>query len=391
MGPNQPGRADFNQFLEGLTIGAPTQTPTPPPRLPSVAVHQILDTQMGSGMPVAAVRHPAHWQARSQVVWDMQRHSLPLRVFANLFDPTTGDWVEFFPATAFYWLEPNWGFGRPGQEDGGITLMPPMSAADAIVKWILPHYRAQGVTGLKIVNIQAVDPQRLRTPGSSAMQGVTQEAVCVRFEYSANGRNLEEEIYGLKTTNPGIPTYGAAGMIVQHNWGFDRLFSFGATKGRLEASRDTAWRIVSSVRMNPQWERLYSTILQQIVQQFNANLQAGYDQIAAAGALSRQISANNDALLHQMEQQRQAANLAEQQRRHSNQQTYTTADAFSDMIMGRDTYDDPYYPNGSQHGFHDEVWTDGQGNYEYRDNGDADPNVGSNRTWTLMQKRQVNG
>jgi putative NADPH-quinone reductase len=58
---------------------------------------------------------------------------------------------------------------------------------------------------------------------------------------------------------------------------------------------------------------------------------------------------------------------------------------------GRDTYNYPYYPYGSPHGYHDEVWTDGHGNYEYRDNGGVDPNVGSDRTWTLMHKREVNG
>ena len=170
MTPEQPGLSDFNQLLAGLTIGGAARTATARPT-PSLVVHPILDTQMGGGMPVSAVRHPAHWQARSQVIWDMQKHSMPVRVFATFFDPTTGDWVEFFPATAFYWLEPNWGFGRPGQEDGGITLMPPMSAADAICKCILPRYRGQGVTGLKIVHSQAIDPQWLQAAGSAVMPG----------------------------------------------------------------------------------------------------------------------------------------------------------------------------------------------------------------------------
>jgi len=359
---------------------------------PAQVVHEIIDQQHG-GLVAAVYTHPAGWQAQSQVVWDMQKYNLPLRVFSRVSDPLTGDTVEFFPVEGFYWIEPNWGFGKAGQETAGTVLMPQMSAGDALVRWVIPRYRGQGVTNLRVLKVQPLDPRRLRMPGSPIPQGAAQEGVSVLIEFTANGRQFEEEFCGLKTAQMGIPTYGAAGVLTQYNWYFERLFSFCTQKGRLDSFRGIGWNIVHSVRTNPQWVQLCGTIQQQIAQMFNQYLQAGYDQIAAAGQVSRQISANADAWLAQQQHSREAANHADQIRRQQANSggSYSTADAFSDAIMGRDSYEDPYYVNGSQHGYHDEVWTDGQGNYAYRDSGGADPNVGSDRSWTLMQKRTVNG
>jgi hypothetical protein len=163
--------------------------------------------------------------------------------------------------------------------------------------------------------------------------------------------------------------------------------------GQLDSCRDRLWACVRSSKVNPEWEQLCARVFQQLKQQFDQYIQAGYDQIAAAGQLSRQISANNQQWLDQQQQQREAAARSDAQRRAQEQSSwgaYTTSDAFGDYIMGRETYADPGDPTGaSQHGYHNYVWTDGQQGYQYSDDANFDPNVGSDRTWTLMRKKQV--
>src|SRR5687768_13580194 len=55
------------------------------------------------------------------------------------------------------------------------------------------------------------------------------------------------------------------------------------------------------------WQQRLAAINSYLQEQFNRQLQAGYDQIAAAGALGRQISANNDAMLAAIDSRLQAS------------------------------------------------------------------------------------
>jgi hypothetical protein len=352
--------------------------------------HQIIDQQ--HGLVAAVLEHLASWQAQSQIVWNFEHYSLPVRVSGRVFDPRSLAQVEFFPAEQFCWVEPDLGLQQQGQDAGGVTLLQPLPAADALLRWVLPKYRGQ-MQGLRIAGVTPLPQLAALLNASNPTQGVTTEGVRVDVEYSDQGRTFAEEFYGLKFAAPGIPTYGAAGTLVQYNWGFARLLSFRAPAGQLDEHRRAFWAVVRSLRVNPQWEQLCAQVFQQLKQQFDQYLQAGYANIEAAGRLSRQISAQNDAWLGQQQQQRDAARQADQQRRAQEQSaagTYTTNDAFGDYIMGRETYDDPYYQYGSQHsGYHDYVWTDGQGSYQYSNDANFDPNIGASTNWTLMKKKQI--
>jgi len=116
-----------------------------------------------------------------------------------------------------------------------------------------------------------------------------------------------------------------------------------------------------------------------LADQFNRQLKAGYDQIAAAAALSRQISANNDAMIASID-----AQLAASRTRGGGTDTSGTA-KFDDYIRGVTTVDDPYYGT-SQHSsdtsFH---WTDGYGNYRNSNEATYDPNRTEVGSWVPMK------
>jgi hypothetical protein len=167
--------------------------------------------------------------------------------------------------------------------------------------------------------------------------------------------------------------------------GLLRLFAFRAAKGQLDSYREMFWRMAASVRVNPLWEQLYNQVLQQLQVQFNNYIQAGYNQIQAAGQLSRAISANNDAMLRSFEQQRQAAARSSHSSSGSGR---SPNDSFSDYIRGVETVHDPYYGESQQDANYQYHWTDSSGNYQYSDDPFFNPNIGATTHWTLMEPKK---
>jgi hypothetical protein len=221
------------------------------------------------------------------------------------------------------------------------------------------------------------------------LQGAAADEAGARIEYDEAGQAIEEEFYAV-VVRQNVPYHGPMGTMTQINWGFARLFAFRAARGELERYRPTFWRVAASVRVNPLWQQLFGQVMQQLQQQFNAYIQAGYDQIAAAGQLSRAISANNDAMLRGFEQQRQAAARSDAAARAAAQESAeraSPAERFSDAIRGVERVEDPYWGESEQDANYDYHWTDGQGSYQSSNDPFFNPNIGSTQNWSLMKKK----
>ena len=353
-------------------------------------VHQVTDLQHRS-FPVAQFTYPSNWKASSQVTWNYSNISHPVTVYAIAYDPAGHGWVEMLPVESFYWLQPYYGYDRPGSFKLGQFLLQPMPAEEAMTKWIIPRYRGNR-QGLRVVTCEP--RSSLISELGDASPKAPSYGVATRIEYSENGILIEEEFLGLMIVQQAPPTYGSGGTIVQTNWGFTRLICFRAEKGKLDALLLDYWKIVKSVKANPNWEtQVINPILQQMQQSFQQHLQAGYDQINAATRMSQMISAQNDAFLQQQQQKREAEAVAwekQKQQEAQSQGSYTKEEAFGDAMMGRETYHDPYYQQGSQHsGYHQYVWTNGQGEYQYSNDANFDPNLGAGQNWSLMQKKNI--
>lgn len=348
------------------------------PQARPLALHQVIDRQHNNVVS-SVFGHPADWKAQSELVWNFQNLSFPVTARALTFNPSGLEAVEFFPGELFFWLEPHYNFYQPGQIVQGQAFLPPMSAADAMARWVIPRHRGNR-PGLRVVGggPAAQLAQRIGLQPSAPA-----EEVCVKVEYPDNGKVVEEELYGVKVAQ-NVPYYGPQGMTMQINWGFERLFSFRAEKGALERQRETFWAIASSVKVNPLWAQLYARILQDLKAQFDQYIAAGYSQIHAAGQLSSAISANNDALLRTFEQQRQTA--AQRSAPHAD----SSAEGFSDYMRGVETVQDPYWGESKQDANYDYHWTDGSGSYQHSNDPFFNPNIGVGATveWTLMPKKR---
>ena len=199
--------------------------------------------------------------------------------------------------------------------------------------------------------------------------------------YELNGKPVEEEFYAV-SYSVSIPYDGPQGRTWQINWGLNCLHSFRGGLGTLDKRRAVFAAIAKSFRPNPAWIQRKLAIDAYLAQEFNRQLRAGYDQIAAAAQLSRQISANNDAMVASIDRQlaasrNSAGNSAGSTSRNS-------ADNFDDYIRGVDTVNDPYYGT-SQHASTEQYhWTDGYGSYRNTNDATYDPNQSEVGSWRMM-------
>ncbi len=365
-----------------MDLSLPHESSPRPQNVPQFVSYSVVDPQH-QGMVVYAFEQPSEWAAQSQVVWHFEQTALPVEVYSTAFNPHGSQALEFLTTEAFFWLEPNYGNIAIGQNSRGQTCMPPMPAQDALVRLVIPKYRGNR-QNLRVVGVQPM-PDLPRAFNDPTLFQLSLESAMARIEYEAQGRTFEEEFYGSQTLNR-----APSGSVVQINWGFVRLFSFRAERGQLDAVRPTFWRIVGSLRPNPQWQQLYQQVTQQLNSQVQQQVNNSYANLSAQQQLSQQNMAYNDQLNQQRSQNIESSIQQQQQlQQQGSGSQYSTQEAFGDSLMGREAYIDPSSATGNYHyeyGYNQYVWTDNQGNFQSAPDPNFDPNVNADRTWVQVPK-----
>jgi hypothetical protein len=239
--------------------------------------------------------------------------------------------------------------------------------------------------GFQITAKRPVDVARLGQAFN--YQNLRGEAMSMRVRYTLNGAPAEEDFFTFYTAVQTIPYTGPQGT--SHE--FHRLLwlshAVGATDGLLPSVYPLLGTVAASIRPDENYQRHIQAVQGYITAQFNAYLQRGYDSIAAAGQLSRTISANNDALLSSMQQQRAAQTRADAARRAAAGGGTSPNDAFSQYIRGTTRMNDPYWGTSERDSNYSYHWTDGQGNYRASNDAGFNPNIGAGGgpNWQRME------
>ncbi|RYX84620.1 hypothetical protein EON83_09750 [bacterium] len=332
-----------------------------PSQTPFVA-SQIVDQQQN--MVFGSFEHPQGWKVNSQISWNYQDNSQPANVYIGAYDPASGEGFEFLPMAGCYWLEPNFGFAAIGQQRYGLTLTPPMSAPDALIKIIINGVRGNR-QNLRVIGAQPV-PNLAQMVNADEVAGIPSEGVRARVQYEEQGRSWEEDFYACRYQLP--PNGG------QLNWGLARPFCFRAAMGTLDSKGQMFWRIACSLRRNPQWLQLYSQVAQ------------------SGNAQHRQVFNNEMNRLQQERIDQQRFSQYADWSADLNQRTFNerwAADerrqaGMGEVLGGYTGYQDPSSAYGNIHQDHSNsqyVWTDGQGNWQYSNDPNFDPNIGADRYW----------
>ena len=341
-------------------------------------VRTVIDRQQG-GIPFAIFVAPEKWLDTSQVVWNYGNTSNPVTAAVNVENPTNEEAFYLFPNASLFWLRPESNYYHLGQNYGGIMFarpMPPDATLLAFIQQVRKGYAKLQVVGSK--DLPGL-PAALKVPGAG-----TQRGVGIKVTYERNGKSVEEEFYAVYSSLD-IPYDGPQGRTWQTNWGLFFPHSFRAPAGTLDKRRAVFAAIAKSFRPNPAWQARLAAVNSYLTEQFNRQLQAGYDQIAAAGRLSQQISANNDAMLASIDARLQSSRTTGGGSASGGR---SSTDKFDDYIRGVDTTDDPYYGT-SQHSSNETYhWTDGYGSYRNSNEGSYNPNHNESGNWQLMKQSQ---
>lgn len=332
--------------------------------------HSVVDVQNG-GVVVSTFAHPSEWQARSQVVWNMDHTELPVRAHAIAFNPNGVESFEFLPMQVFYWLENDYGTVPIGQNSHGLVRMPPRPAPNALADLVIPSFRGDR-QNFRVVGVQPVQSLWQLFNDPPPQQG---EGIMARVEYVERGQDIEEEFYGVYSWNQGQ----------QLNWGFGRLFCFRAGLGQLNHMRDMFWQIAGSLQFNPQWNQLYEQIQQGLKNTFMTGIGGYYDRLRQEQATVRQNIANNAQINAWRDAQVDASIAETQQTIHERSQYhYTPQEAAGDALLNRTPYYDPNNAAGNPHyveGNPQYVKTDGRGNFRTSDDPTYDPGHYEDGNW----------
>jgi hypothetical protein len=324
-------------------------------------------------MPIVAFRTPEDWRVTSETQWDMGQFNAPFSYSVKASDSAGKVGFEMYSELYFFWLPQFPGAYQQGRNYNGLVYLPPMSVADALSRFVIPRARANR-QGLRIVGSR---PEPAPAPGA---QGVASEAVTIKIEYSENGVMMEEEFHATKVQNT-VPNQGPQGVIYQTYWNLMDIYSRRAVTGQFAQHAELFEAMRRSAKPNPQWAQACAQVMQQIKAKFDNNQQQGYASIAAAGQMSRSISANNDAMLGMIERQRQSS------WRPSSGASDHASQQFSDYMRGVNTYNDPYWGQSQHSSNYDYVWSDGAGSYRYSNDSTFNPNMNSNGNWQLMRRQ----
>ena len=337
---------------------------------------QIRDPQLA--LVLGAIDLPTGWTGQSGVEWHPDWPSNPVISWARVADPTANVGVDFLPAQSYAWVEPNPGLAPPGTFWAGQTSLRPAPAAATLAGWVVPKLRGPQA----LVVSSGPEPELATKLSVPPDPGVTFEGASARVEVD----QYSEQWLGLAYYRSEPPQYGPMGPLTQVSWGFYRLLVLRAPTGTLDEHSETLWSVVRSLRVNPEWEQRGRETIQNIQQGARMQMAQGYATIAAAGQISRQISAGNDAMIAGMDAGRAAQHLADAARRQQEPAARDQTAGFDDYIRGVQTDTDPYGGTSQHDADAAYVWTDGSGQYRTSSDPFFDPNIGTGGGvgWTIM-------
>lgn len=319
---------------------------------------------------------PTGWTFDYGIDWNYADMSNPVTTWSRAVNPANDEAVFGFQAEMYFDLQPRTMAGnlRIGQRYNGYVFRPVGDPLEAMIAFI--HRARPDVADLTVVGYKELPglPAALHLPTDHGQP----RGLAVKVAYRLEGRPVDEEFYAV-AFRVDVPSDSPVGRMYQINWGLMSPHSFRGPAGTLDQRRPVFASIVKSVRPNPAWQARLAGINHYLEAAFAEQMAAGYDRIAAAGRISQMISANNDAMIAQIDRQLAAQSTGGPGGGRSG------SDHFDDYIRGVVTLDDPYYGTAQLDQTQSAHWTDGYGSYRSTNDPTFDPNQTEAGNWTLMR------
>ncbi|MBP7830718.1 MAG: hypothetical protein KA248_12460 [Kiritimatiellae bacterium] len=303
---------------------------------------------------------PEGWAFEGGVVWDQRNVAFPAQLIYRVASPDGHAALEQMPALAFMWAQGGMmgGFGTTY----GREMRMPMAAPQVLTEIVIPRYRGDRQPRLVSPPEMAPDYLQAVVVGSGAKDLPTQMmGGRVRIQYD----QLIEEIACITAYSqaPGGGTWACAAII-----------GIRARAEMFEPLCPVLRGMIASIRGNPGWHAAVNQIQSALIQGQLANIEA-------AGQLSRSISAQNNAMIAQMDAQRAATP------RMGGSSGGDGASRFAQAMRGTEDAVDPHdgrtieLPASSNY-----AWSNALGDRIVTDDPNFNPNLNSTQDWREMKK-----
>lgn len=316
--------------------------------------HQVTDYQ-GTGQTAMTFLLPENWTVDDSLYWLNTDATMPVRYAATYTSPDQLMKMETYPDYRFIYTKGP--MGAQGAE-------PPGSVLKGLEQIIMALRKGAGYQITEKKLIPDMDPPANMTGGVRGQ--VHKERGMIKFEFEKDGQLMEQEIFGvyqtITSTSQGVVYLETIG------WNLSDLFSIMAPKGKLQECQKVALTVRASFKMTLEFFNRVMQVYQLMQDQY-------YNEIAAAGQISRIISATNDQMLEGIDAQYKAANASADR---INQQ-------FSDYLRGVDRYRDGtseiVLPSG-----YNEAWQNSKGEYLLSNTVGFDPSVSLGDDWKKLHR-----
>jgi hypothetical protein len=248
-------------------------------------------------------------------------------------------------------------FIQPGQYYGGALVVSQLPEITTVLQqYLLPYFR-------KGINFQITVNEDIRSKVPNLP--VDADARMIILEYMEDGVTVEEKILGMKT---GYAQGGFASAYIM-------TYAYKTKKGEAAKYEPLFTQMFNSIKYSDAFNAAFKQIS-------GYSYTAGMNNIAAAGKTSQQISANNDAMLNQMQQQR---NYSHNQPYGSNQYN---SEGFNDYILGQGTYTDPNSGTNYKLDYnYKQNWSNGNGTIIQSHDPNYNPNIGGTGNWYELEPK----
>jgi len=294
----------------------------------------------------------------------------------ELLPPYTWQWSDA-PSSRQFMASQNQQNARFGKV--GCDLMQPMRAADFLTKIVIPKVRP----GAKVIGTEPLPDAHdaIQKQAQAAQAQQNQMGIRVRIladdarahiSYDLKGSPVEEwltAVLTLRETPMPVFEGGRSRQSISSQVNARQLFALRAPAGQLEATRKLFQLIISTIRIEPEW--------QQRVLQVQANIAA----IQQKGEADRaKIRAKSQADINQIR------NESIQNQEHAQDVQHQQ---FSQYIRDVETYQDPNTGErvelSNQYGH---AWSNGNGEYILSESPNFNPNAHLNGNWSQMEQVQ---
>lgn len=286
---------------------------------------------MCGGMVAGSRLAPVGWQMEGSVIWRANPFSAVTSA-ARFFNPRGVEQIAYYPSQLFYdgvresvyktaiingpqmanAAAANW---PEGSNYSGFEVRRRMKDPVVALREIMLQRFRKDLADAKPVSVVELKEVEQAQQAATGVQGCEVTVIRARFEYFVGKEPVEEDFYLTCTSYPILAP-------IQF-WALE-LKSFRAAKGALDGATNLYHTMDASGEVNLKW---YACVVD--IQ--NRMQAAGYEAIAAAGRLSKYISARNE----------EVSQMIRQSYENTQRSNDKMAFAYSQSLRGVQRYDDP--------------------------------------------------